>query len=309
MLHVYSWCSEIGRLVIRKDTSVKRPGYLPEIDRGVVKALSWIIALTKRLDLSLERVLLDRFPGVCPHCVKVPCNCEKQGRRFITERGLTGSAKEVAAELAIKKSAVVGFGYVPGRIAEPISFSFMIRTLSDVYPGNATLLHRGNDTLIVAKLLEECGEIFSAYCEWRQDKRIGTNNLSEEIADLTAWLLTCWDIDNSDRSIDGAIADIFNDGCPKCHNPVCDCKFLFTSLMRTTEARRFKDELGSLSIAEDIRRLAEDVVDRAASAETAEELSDAAEAATSLMVTLPDQDESADILREMTRRLSRFIPV
>lgn len=310
MLHVYSWCSEIGRLVIRKDTSIKRAGtYLPEIDRGVVKTISWIVALSERLDLSLEESMIDRFPSACPHCILPVCGCDRQGRRFITERGFTGSAADAAAELAIKKSSIVGFPYAPGRLDRPISFSWMINNLQKIYPGNATLLHKGSDTLIVSKLLEECGEIFSAYCEWKQTPNVGTSNLKEEVADLTAWLLTCWDIENSGRSIDGAMQDIFGKGCPKCHRPVCKCEFLFTSLVRTTEARRFRDELDSMSISEEIRDRAIDMAGRIAGAETSAELEDAGNIARLFLDSLPKTDESIQPLLFMTKRLVRFTPL
>ncbi len=66
---------ELGRAIIRGD--------IREIGTEVADVMAWLASLCNLLELDLEKMCLNKYPGVCPRCGSVPCKCnEPRGRRL-----------------------------------------------------------------------------------------------------------------------------------------------------------------------------------------------------------------------------------
>jgi hypothetical protein len=192
----------------------------------------------------------------------------------------TEASEEFAAKIRSNENAVY-------------SFDKTISHLQKIYPSNRTLLKKGAHAYVAAKLLEEGGELQSAYRQFElseQAKRTsaGTSTpveiktdfkgaIAEEVADLTAWMLSCWNISLPKKSFNESIELSFKLGCNTCHKRPCKCEPYHTSFNTEKALERFRDDVARArqALGEAGKKVldeAEDIVAAAASAESQEEL-------------------------------------
>lgn len=126
------------------------------------------------------------------------------------------SASELEEELEAKFGAFRNTGTL-------IDFSWIISDISTIYPSNRALLTKGAQAFVVGKMLEEGGELHRAYSRYLIGNESALAEIGEEQADLTAWLLSCWDLDAVGKDLDAEFASNFGFGCHKCKKASCEC--------------------------------------------------------------------------------------
>ncbi len=209
MTHLYTACSDIGRMLLRHEGGERR-------DRAVMSALSWMMALSNHFGVSFEDSLLSRFPAVCYYCLSGPCRCDETGRRAIGDHGEVLSRDEADYERQVRHD-------IFRRTGLPVTFKWLIGTLRAVYPGNRILLTKGGQGYVTGKLLEEGGELHRAYSEVLL-KKADKSRVSEELADLASWIISCWALDGTPKSLDAEFHAAYGNHCPICSKLPCVCE-------------------------------------------------------------------------------------
>lgn len=276
MVHVFTWSGELSRILVRTGglDGTKPDG--PRTNHTVLKAMTWLIAICNRYEFYISDAIGERFPKACPYCLRAPCICDETEK---TAYYPGGRAKMPLHEAALELEAMA-------RVYRDNTHSFdkLREIILSVYPGNLSLLRKGRHDVILAKILEEGGELQSAYrqLELSRLSKIKTKTdflaaVREEVADLSAWLLSCWDISRADTSISSELERMFALGCNTCHKDPCVCTTYHDSFNIEKSIERFRDGMRRAKIVAqgittpDIQR-AEQIVDDATKADTREEL-------------------------------------
>lgn len=207
MAHLYTSCSELCRILLRDE-------YDPARDQFVIRAFTWMIALANYFKLNLEDDLIRRYPGVCNYCLYGPCRCDQTGKIALNKYGNRISDDEIAFELEIKYRAV--------RTAGEFSFDNLVDRVSAIYPGNRTLLKKNGQAYVAGKMLEEGGEVHRSYSGYLRGAG-EAKCVGNELADLSGWVVSCWDVEHGKKSLDAEFSRMFIEGCPTCSSPVCAC--------------------------------------------------------------------------------------
>lgn len=243
MVHVFTWCGELGRRIIRdtqydrSDTTVPAPR-----DHSILKATAWIIALCNHYDIKYSSALIGRFPHACPYCLSKPCACDTTGRKAIDKaRNITLSQEKTRLELAALARSYESEAY---------SFDNIVSMIKSIYPANRSLLMKGGNGYVVAKFLEEGGELKAAYSQLELARRHGADHsdefldaVKEEIADLTAWLFSCWDLAQDGQSFDAGLSQMFRLGCTSCKRAPCECIPYYSSIIVSKAVEKFRNDL------------------------------------------------------------------
>lgn len=242
MVHIFTWCSEVDRLLIRTPKPTKGSAEADRINRSIVKAIAWIIALCNNYNLDFVQVMIGRFPKCCPYCQLSPCRCEEQERMAF----IPGTSVPMAPA-----AARIEFSYKIGAHSRrDYSFDKIIAILRDIYPANRVLLSKGHTSDIVDKLLEEGGELKVAYAQYELANVLNYARfadfilgIAEEVADLSAWHFSCWDISRQNISFDDRINEIFRLGCNTCKSTPCKCVKYHASFNLEKTIEKFYDDL------------------------------------------------------------------
>lgn len=207
MAHIYTACSDLGHLLLRHQINRR-------CNRIVIKAIAWMTALSSKFDLDLEAAVAQRFPRVCPYCLKRPCECDRTGKRA---RGPNEylDAYKIDEELRVQFDSIRNAGI-------EIGFTWFRDQIANIYPSNRALLLKGGQSYVIGKMLEEGGELHRAYSA----HLMGEGDRSEigaGLADLLAWVISCWDLAGEDRDLDTELAGTFMQGCYVCKKAPCEC--------------------------------------------------------------------------------------
>jgi pyrimidine deaminase RibD-like protein len=189
----------------------------PGVDKEaqVPKALAWWLALCGKVGVrSVEAMLWDKFPGICPYCQ---------------------NARHDQEECAEKKAANPGppwklLATLGERNLRPATLGGWQRMFNDIYPVN-----QGDQYgPAFARLYEELAELSEAV---RVFPSVPGYFLSEA-ADVFAWLMKVQNIidekagrrkEKRGTAIEKAFANAYPDACNDCRRFVCSCPPILTS--------------------------------------------------------------------------------
>lgn len=208
MAHAYTACSDLGRLLIRNDKDHRR-------ETAVIGAVSWLISLANHFDIDYESAVVRRFPSVCSYCLGRPCRCDETGKLAKHRSGRLLTEAELQDELAAQYNSIRNAN-------TEITWEWLRGQLAAIYPSNRALLSKGGQAYVVGKMLEEGGELHRAYSGFLLGGR-GNDEISVELADLTAWVVSCWDLDGIGRELGAEIASLYVRGCFRCKVEPCNC--------------------------------------------------------------------------------------
>lgn len=188
-------------------SSKRKAGANPET--YIVKALAWWLALCGKLGVkSVEDLLWDKFPGVCPYCQELRHNPD-----VCTERKAAAGGPPWA-QLAIFASK----NRRPERLKK---WQLMFST---IYPAQQTEEYGPS----FARLTEELGELAEAVRVFRAEP----GYLLSEAADVFAWLMHIQNIVDSRSGVplarrgdalEMAFAKAYPDCCTACGKRQCAC--------------------------------------------------------------------------------------
>jgi pyrimidine deaminase RibD-like protein/NTP pyrophosphatase (non-canonical NTP hydrolase) len=205
---VFSHLVEVeGGMSLLASSKKKQIGVDPE--SHIAKALAWWMALCGKVGVkSVEAMLWDKFPRVCPYCQKTPhdpdvCAEQKAAAKGPNWEALmrTGKGKEV-----------------PSRLRE------WQRMFSSIYPAQQTEEFGPS----CARLAEELGELAEAVRIFRSQP----GYFLSEAADVFAWLMHIQNIVDSKAGVKAgergnaleiAMSKAYPYGCKDCGKRICVC--------------------------------------------------------------------------------------
>lgn len=260
------------------------------------KAFSWVFSLAGKLEVDLGTAFRKKFPGVCPYCVALPCQCNETHRTPINNI----PAYAVRDELFDKYNTDIN-------TSKELSLEKAILRVGTIYPANKAIWKAFGSFYHFSRLFEELGEVHEAYSSY---KKTGEKlNLEEELADVTAWLLSAWGIHYREESLSDWLMDYYMHDCPVCKKSPCTCKEysdrpqMISDKATLEEVKSRIIELISLDpgLKGEINELLESVDQAIATTSTV----DAKQAVSSIKRALGKVEESINTAGNITERASK----
>lgn len=190
-------------------TDKQKPNVTPE--SYVPKALAWWMALCGKVGVrSVEKMIWQKFPGVCSYCHRRP-----------PEHDTCLERKATSPILDWKELAVLGELHVDRK---PTNLAAWQEMFAGIYPVTATEDYPAT----VGRFTEELGELAEAL----RVSPIAPGYFLSEAADVFAWLMHLQNLIHSKRhyrEVDRGVAlsewfkSAYPDRCSDCLNPVCTC--------------------------------------------------------------------------------------
>lgn len=174
-----------------------------------IKSFSWLFAVAQKNDIDISSAFRRKFPNVCPYCIVAPCKCAETHRAPVKEIPIYAVRQELDDKYNVDKNRY-----------QEITLDQAISRISSIYPANKSIWKAFGSFYHFSRLFEELGEVHEAFSSFKKTgKKI---NLEEELADVTAWLLSAWGI-HQGTSLSDAIKDYYIDNCPVCNSSPCKC--------------------------------------------------------------------------------------
>ena len=194
-------------------SSKKKPGVVPTA--YIAKGIAWWIALCGKVGIkSVESLLWDKFPNVCPYCHEERHNPDVCSER---KRAAPGPQWDVLAERGKA-------GERPGRLRD---WQLMF---SRIYPAQQTEDYGAS----FARLSEELGELAEAIRVFPAEP----GYFLSEAADVFAWMMHIQNLIESKSetpsakrglAIEEALCRAYPDGCRDCGQRTCSCPPILSS--------------------------------------------------------------------------------
>ncbi|HTK33060.1 MAG TPA: hypothetical protein VL335_00730 [Candidatus Paceibacterota bacterium] len=162
------------------------------LEHYLAMAQSWTFAFANHVDINIQTELWKRFPGVCPYCSLLPCDCKVRRETRAQELQPTRSQPTWARD-----------------------FQTM---LHEIYPANTF-----SDS--AKHLAEEAIELNQAFTFYR-GKHEGAmfSDIGEELIDVQSNLFAVASVNKIDLA--AAFQEAFQSGCHRCHQLPCKCGFV-----------------------------------------------------------------------------------
>ncbi|WP_338843506.1 hypothetical protein [Citrobacter europaeus] len=211
-----------------------------EYERSFVQSLSWLFSLATKFNVDLNTEFYKKFPDSCPYCLESPCECVQTHKQ--PARNLAAYAAR--HELREKFSALKNTNALEKR-----NIDRAVSVINEIYPSNGSVWKIFGSFYHFSRLFEELGETQEAY--FAVNRETGNiSNLAEEMSDVAAWLFSAWGIKCPNKSLGDALKDYYLDGCPVCHQLICECKSYSgrsDSIANNKDLSFIKNELQGLS--------------------------------------------------------------
>jgi len=176
-----------------------------------IKSFSWLFAVAQKLEIDIGLAFRKKFPGVCPYCISSVCQCAETHKAPINNLPIHEARKE------LNEKYQVDFNH-----NKELLLDKAIIRISTIYPSNKSIWKAFGSFYHFSRLFEELGEVHEAFTAYNKTQ-IKTN-LEEELADVTAWLLSAWGIEHNGLSLSDCIIDYYIDNCPVCKAIPCRCE-------------------------------------------------------------------------------------
>lgn len=159
-------------------------------------AFSWMMTISNRLHIDVEKVIWNRFSFACSYCKSVPCACTKN--------------KSFRKIIFSKK-----FSKKPRTLADFQEMFFLI------YPPQRRTLEEAG-----IHLAEEIGELSEAVlCYFGEHRKKQFEQIGIEIADYASCVFGV--ANSAEINLANELARMFYKGCQACHKIPCGCNFSF----------------------------------------------------------------------------------
>ncbi|HWM90678.1 MAG TPA: hypothetical protein VN493_07930 [Thermoanaerobaculia bacterium] len=199
-------CRSVGYLC--KNIADNKPS-----EKDMLRALSWLLAFSNQVKGDAQKSLIDKYPGLCPYCIEQTCVCFRTGKQ--------PSRYTPAYEV---KEKLEGYrNHQRTQQNKPLNLDLAVDIISKIYPNNEVIWRYAGPWHLFAKLQEETAELHEAMAGFvRKIKPFDV--VSQEMADVFAWLLASWGILFREKSLDGEFISYYLDGCPVCRRNPCKCQ-------------------------------------------------------------------------------------
>lgn len=158
--HLTEVSSLLAKFLIRKPDYVTARRFLP-------KMFAWAVALLKAVrseETSLDRIILQKFPGVCAYCMKKPCGCW-------------------SADKPTQNPEKLRQLYLDNAASQDRSIGALELLFSEIYEESWRLREPDATSRVYLRLVEELAELAEAtrFCH------LYPKNFENELADFFAW--------------------------------------------------------------------------------------------------------------------------
>jgi len=174
------------------------------------KSFSWLFSTAGKMQINLGDVFRKKYPNACPYCVTSPCQCNETHR---------APANDLPAHKV--RYSLVNMYHTDLNSNSELDLDKAIRRMGEIYPANKAIWKAFGSFYHFSRLFEELGEVHEAYSSYKKNNE--TLKIEEELADVTAWLLSAWGIHNKTESLSDCLLDYYIDGCPVCKKASCVC--------------------------------------------------------------------------------------
>ena len=176
-----------------------------------IRTISWIFALSNKLELNLEDCFLSRYPNRCPYCISEPCICIKTNKRTSSYLPAYKAKEELEAQYNVIRNT-----------GQAVKFQDMASMIDSLYPNNEIIWRFAGPWRHIVKIQEEVSEIHEAMSGFLKGNK-PVESVGEEIADTFAWTLAAWKIVHTELILDEEFIDYYYKGCPVCLKNPCEC--------------------------------------------------------------------------------------
>lgn len=175
------------------------------------KSFSWLFAVANKMEIDLGEAFRKKFPRVCPYCIAPVCQCAETHRAPINNLSLHAVKFELKEKYDVER-----------RASPELALDKGVSIITTIYPANKAIWNAYGSFYHFSRLFEELGEVHEAYSSFRKTGVIV--NLEEELADVTAWLLSAWGIHQKNGSLSDCLIDYYLENCPVCNKATCICQ-------------------------------------------------------------------------------------
>lgn len=174
------------------------------------RSLSWLFALSTKLDMCLQTSFQMKFPDICPYCLERTCVC------FRTEKNPL-YYKPGHEVVTFKQDQYNMVSRLVNR-----NLGSAVTTISKIYPNNEIIWHFSGPWMNCSKLFEEIAELHESIVKFKAGKK-SKESVMEEFADVFSWIISAWICLNKDKSLDDEFISYYVKGCPVCECSPCTC--------------------------------------------------------------------------------------
>lgn len=181
--------------------------------------VSWLFSLATNIGINVKEALVKKFPGICPYCLESRCVCYRTKKR--------PSNKQMTS-LDIENEIFYKWEELKKHNLSNFSLDRAVEFISKIYPNNEVVWISDGYEKHILKLHQEMTEIHEAYGNHKKGAK-PISAVTEEIADVFAWLLSAWSITypqtSGDKmvSLDKCFVDYYRNDCPVCKKAPCEC--------------------------------------------------------------------------------------
>lgn len=174
------------------------------------RSFSWLFSIAGKLEINLGEAFRKKYPGACPYCIGTTCVCNETHRQPVN-----------GVPVHVARSSLRNMYYTDKNNFAELDLDKAISRMGTIYPANRAIWKAFGSFYHFSRLFEELGEVHEAYSSYiKSGEKI---NIEEELADVTAWLLSAWGIYHDSKSLSDWLMDYYIDGCPVCKTPSCVC--------------------------------------------------------------------------------------
>ena|GEM_PF-2306740 len=179
----------------------------------LARIFGWYCALANRLDLDIEEILWQKYPGVCPRCLQAVCGCQRPPK----------DVDPIELRLIAEKD----------RNRKPNSLREWQGMFTNMYrgPSGAEIVPASRERLaiIFSRMAEELGEVAEAILLDEVIDRDVQLIIQNEMADLCAWIfalannLHYVDSNSSAATLADVSWNLYGGKCHRCKKLPCVC--------------------------------------------------------------------------------------
>jgi len=179
-----------------------RKGDRGKLEKNLMVALAWLMAIANRLHINLEEDVWNRFPALCSYCGSAPCVCKKE-------------------KVIERKKIIVDDSDKPQNLKD---MQVMFNT---IYPPDGRSLADAG-----VHLAEEMGEVSEAVHNFLgQHVQEQFDEVQLEMSDFFSCV--CGVANSAQINISESLEKMFYENCHVCHKAPCECSFDSVASLKT----------------------------------------------------------------------------
>lgn len=197
--------------------------------QNFVRPISWLFALSNKLDICLQDSFYKKYPEICHYCLERVCCCFRTNKIPPNQMPAYKLIEERKVQFDVVQNS-----------KSTKNLENAVKNISTIYPNNEVVWHFSGPWMNCSKLFEEVAELHESICKYLSGHK-PKENIEEEIADVLAWIISAWNSSNRKKSLDGELISYFYNGCPVCSSNPCKCSTTDARIQGLIDPEKFKE--------------------------------------------------------------------